>query len=88
MPKVTLHTCSYTFLKTKGHSCWRVRQALDEQGIEYTIVKHGFVPGKRPEIVALSDQKQLPVIEFEDGSAYRAESVDMAARVRAGELFS
>lgn len=88
MPNVKLHSCSYTFLHTKGHSCWRVRQALDEQGIPYELVKHGFIPGKRPDIVALTDQKKLPVIEFEDGSAYRAESVDMAARVRAGELFS
>ena len=35
----------------------------------------------------LSGQKWLPVIEFEDGSAYRAESDEMAARVRAGSLF-
>jgi hypothetical protein len=27
------------------------------------------------------------VIEFEDGSAYRAESKDMAERIRAGRLF-
>jgi hypothetical protein len=29
----------------------------------------------------------LPVIEFDDGSTYRAESADMASRVRAGRLF-
>jgi hypothetical protein len=29
----------------------------------------------------------LPVIEFDDGTTYRAESADMAARVRAGQLF-
>jgi hypothetical protein len=28
------------------------------------------------------------VIEFEDGTAYRAESGEMAERIRAGELFS
>jgi hypothetical protein len=27
------------------------------------------------------------VIEFEDGSTYRAESKDMAARIRDGKLF-
>lgn len=88
MPKVKLHRCSYSFLHTDLDACWRVQRALDEQGIEYEVVKHGYTKGKRPEIVALSDQKQLPVIEFEDGTAYRAKSKDMAARVRAGELFS
>jgi hypothetical protein len=29
----------------------------------------------------------LPVVEFEDGSAYRAESKDMAAEINAGKLF-
>jgi hypothetical protein len=29
----------------------------------------------------------VPVIEFDDGSAYRAESQDMAAEIRAGRLF-
>jgi hypothetical protein len=29
----------------------------------------------------------LPVIEFEDGSAYRAESKEMAATIDAGKLF-
>jgi hypothetical protein len=28
----------------------------------------------------------LPVIEFEDGSAYREESADMAAAIRSGQL--
>ena len=41
----------------------------------------------RPRVRALSGQKWLPVIEFEDGRAYRAESDEMAARVRAGQLF-
>jgi hypothetical protein len=35
----------------------------------------------------MSGQHMLPVIEFEDGSAYRAESKDMAATIRAGKLF-
>ena len=86
MDKVKLHRCSYTFLHTDLDACWKVQRALDEQGIEYEVVKHGYGKGKRPDIVALSGQKLLPVIEFADGSAYRAESSDMAARVRAGEL--
>lgn len=84
--KVILHRCSWTFLHTDLDACWRVQKALDEQGIEYEVVKHGFGKGKRPEIVALSGQKLLPVLELPDGSAYRAESKDMAAKVRAGDL--
>ncbi|HEX4034359.1 MAG TPA: glutathione S-transferase N-terminal domain-containing protein [Solirubrobacteraceae bacterium] len=83
---IKLHRCSWTFLHTNLDACWRVQRALDEQGIEYEVVKHGFGKGSRPEVERLSGQKWLPVIEFEDGSAYRAESADMAARVRAGRL--
>ncbi|HMJ37218.1 MAG TPA: glutathione S-transferase N-terminal domain-containing protein [Baekduia sp.] len=86
MAKVKLHRCSYTFLHTDLDACWKVQRALDEQGIEYEVVKHGFGKGKRPDVVELSGQKYLPVIELEDGTVYRAESNDMAARVRAGEL--
>ena len=88
MPKVKLHRCSYTFLHNDLDFCWRVPKALDEQGIEYEVVKHGFGKGKRPDVVALSGQKYLPVIEFEDGTAYREEKTDdMVKRVKAGELF-
>ncbi|MGH2852467.1 MAG: glutathione S-transferase N-terminal domain-containing protein [Solirubrobacteraceae bacterium] len=85
---VKLHRCSWTFLHTDLDACWRVQRALDEQGIEYEIVKHGFGKGQRPRLRELSGQRLLPVIELEDGSAYRAESAEMAARVRAGELFT
>lgn len=86
MADIKLHRCSWTFLHTDLDACWKVQRALDEQGIAYDVVKHGFGKGKRPEIVALSGQKLLPVIELPDGTAYRAESDDMAARVRAGDL--
>jgi glutathione S-transferase len=86
MSKVKLHRCSWTFLHTDLDACWKVERALKEQGIEYEVVKHGYGKGKRPEIVALSGQKLLPVLELPDGTAYRAESDDMAARVRAGEI--
>jgi glutathione S-transferase len=85
MPPIKLHRCSYTFLHTDLDACWKVQRALDEQGIEYEVVKHGYLKGKRPEIVALSGQKLLPVIELPDGTAYREESGAMAARVRSGE---
>jgi glutathione S-transferase len=88
MATVKLHRCSWTFLHTELDACWKVQKALDEQGIDYEVVKHGFGKGKRPEVVALSGQKLLPVIELPDGTAYRQESSDMAARVRAGELLT
>ena len=75
-------------MHTDLDACWRVQKALDEQRIPYEIVKHGYGKGRRAEVVSLSGQKWLPVVEFEDGSAYRAQSDEMAARVRAGRLFS
>jgi hypothetical protein len=63
-----------------------VQKALDEQGIEYELVKGPLRPSKRVELQRLSGQKLYPVIEFENGSTYRAESKDMAATIRAGKL--
>ena len=88
MPKVKLHRCPFTFLHTEHDACFKVQKALDEQGIEYEVVKEPVLRPRRKAVVALSGQPLLPVIEFEDGSAYRAESSDMAATVRAGELFA
>lgn len=88
MAKVTLHRCSWTFLHTDIDACWKVQRALDEQGIAYDVVKHGYGKGKRPRVEQLSGQSKLPVLELEDGSPYRAESDDMAARVRSGDLSS
>jgi glutathione S-transferase len=87
MASVKLHRCSWTFLHTDLDACWKVQRALDEQGVDYEIVKQGYNKGRRPQVQALSGQRLLPVIEFEDGSVYRAESDEMAARVRAGHLF-
>lgn len=89
MAKVKLHRCPLTFLHTDMDACWKVQRALDEQGVDYEIVKAPLYPrGRRSEIREKTGQVLLPVIEFEDGTTYRAESDDMAARVRAGELFS
>lgn len=85
---VKLHRCSAMFVKIGAHPCWKVQKALDEQGIEYEIVKGPLRPGKRDELEQLSKQNKYPVIEFEDGSVYREESKQMAERIRAGELFS
>jgi hypothetical protein len=86
MPTLKLHRCSWTFLHTDLDACWKVQRALDEQGIEYEIVKHGYRKGPRPELRELSGQRLLPVLELADGTVYREESDAMAARVRSGEL--
>ena len=84
---VKLHRCSLMFVKIDAHPCWRVQKALDEQGIEYEVVKGPLLPGKRDDLKSLSGQNKYPTIEFEDGSVYRDESAAMAERIRAGELF-
>jgi glutathione S-transferase len=84
---VKLHRCSTMWVKIDAHPCWRVQKALDEQGIEYEVVKGPLRPGKRDELEQLSGQRKYPAIEFEDGRVYRAESTDMAARIRDGKLF-
>jgi glutaredoxin len=84
---IKLHRCSSTWVKINAHPCWKVQKALDEQGIEYEVVKGPLRGGKRDDLEQLSGQRKYPVIEFEDGRVYREESKDMAARIRAGELF-
>lgn len=84
---VKLHRCSSMWVKIDAHPCWKVQKALDEQGIEYEVVKGPLRGGKRDDLERLSGQRKYPVVEFEDGSVYREESKDMAARIRAGELF-
>jgi hypothetical protein len=64
-----------------------VQKALDEQGIDYEVVKGPVRPGKRVDLQRLSGQGLYPVIEFENGSIYREESKDMAATIRAGKLY-
>ena len=81
-----LHRCSSLWIKMGGHPCWRVQKALDEQGIEYEIVKGPLFRSKRDELQQLSGQRQYPVIQFEDGKVYREESKAMAGRIRAGKL--
>jgi len=78
-----------TFVHSGIDHCYPVQKALDDQGIDYEIVKEPVLPrSRRKEVERLSGQRLLPVIEFEDGSAYREESADMAATIRAGLLDS
>ena len=83
---VKLHRCSTMWVKIDGHPCWRVQKALDEQGVEYEVVRHTWAPWGREDIERISGQKKYPVIEFEDGTVYRDESKEMAARIRSGNL--
>jgi hypothetical protein len=61
---VKLHRCPTTW---KVGPCWRVQKALDEQGIDYEVVKGPVRPAKRAGLQRLSGQKLYPVIEFENG---------------------
>jgi hypothetical protein len=84
---VKLHRCSMMWVKIGAHPCWCVQKALDQAGVEYEVVKGPISRSKRDRIAALSGQNLYPVIEFEDGSAYRQGSKEMAERIRAGKLF-
>ena len=83
---VKLYRCSNMWVKIGGHPCWKVQSALDEQGIEYEVVKGPWMRGKRDETEKISGQRSYPVIQFEDGSVYREESKQMAETIRAGKL--
>jgi glutathione S-transferase len=84
---IKLHRCPSTWAKLSGHPCWKVQKALDEQGIEYQLVNGPLRRSKRDELERISDQRRYPVIEFDNGTTYRAESAEMAARIKAGKLF-
>jgi len=83
---VKLHRCSNIWVKLQGHPCWRAQSALDQAGVPYEIVKGPLMRGRRTDLERLSGQRAYPVIEFEDGSIYRAESTEMAAEIAAGRL--
>ena len=84
---IKLHRCPNEWVKLSGHPCWKVQRALDEAKIEYELVKGPLRKSKRDALERLSGQRKYPVIEFEDGSAYRDESKEMAERILAGGLF-
>ncbi len=83
---IKLHRCSGMWVKISAHPCWKVQKALDEMGVDYEVVPGPQRRGKRDELERLSGQRLYPVIEFEDGSIYREQSKQMAARIRAGQL--
>jgi glutathione S-transferase len=88
MAKVKLHRCSYTFLHVNADACWRLQKALDEQGVDYEIVTHGYGKSERSraDVIELSGQKYLPVLELADGMTYREETDEMISKLRSGAL--
>ena len=86
MAPVKLHRCPNMFVKLDAHPCWKVQKALDEQGIDYEVVKGPLRRGKRDELERLSGQRRYPVIELPDGEVYRADSKEMAERISSGKL--
>jgi glutaredoxin len=83
---IKLHRCPNMWVKISGHPCWKVQKALDEEGIQYEVVKGPLRRSRRDALEKLSGQRQYPVIELDDGTVYREESNGMAARIRRGEL--
>ena len=81
---VKLHRCGGTGSRARirAGKC----NALEESGTEYEVVTGPLRRGRRDGIQALTGQRLYPAIEFEDGSAYREQSKDMVATVRAGKL--
>jgi len=88
MAKVKLHRCSYTFLHVDADACWRMEKALKEQGVAYEVVKHGWGKSEksRSEVVEMSGQKYVPVLELGDGTVFREETDDMIAKLESGDL--
>jgi hypothetical protein len=82
-----LHRCPLMFAKLKGHPCWTVQKALDDQGIDYEVVR-GPWPSKKKRSAVLggTGQALYPAIEFEDGTWYREESKEMVRTIREGRL--
>jgi glutathione S-transferase len=82
---IKLHRCRNLWIKGP-HPCWRVQKALDEAGIEYEVVQHPALRGRRKEYIERSGQKLLPALELEDGTLIREESKDLVERIRSGNL--
>jgi glutathione S-transferase len=83
---VRLHRCPLMFIRTRGHGCLNVQRALEDASIEHEVVKVPLRRSHRAEVIALTGQQLVPVIQWPDGTAYRAESADMVASIRSGDL--
>ena len=83
---IKLHRCRTQWAKVGGHPCWKVEKALIDMGIDYERVPGPIRRSKRDAMVAGTGQRLYPAIQFEDGTWYREQSKDMAARIREGKL--
>lgn len=83
---IKLHRCGNLWFKVGAHPCWKVQNALDEQGVEYEVVPGPLSRGKRTLVEQGTGQRMYPAIQFEDGTWYREQSKDMAETIRAGRL--
>jgi glutathione S-transferase len=81
---IKLHRCSGTAIKGR-HPCWVAQKALDDAGIRYELVKHSPFRPLRNDVKAMTGQKKVPFVEFEDGTFLR-ESKAIAERAAAGTL--
>ena len=86
--KVILHRCSHTWIRSEFDACRIVQNALDEADVPYEIVKTNFLRRRRSDVIRLSGQKLVPMIEFADGSAYRAESMVMGKVIKRKQLYN
>jgi hypothetical protein len=87
---VRLFRCSGQWVKIGKHPCWRVEKALIDLGIEYERVPGPAMPWQRKqrtELIEKTGDSKYPAIEFENGSVYREESIDMEKTIRDGRLF-
>ena len=84
---IKLYRCPLGFIKTNGHGCWQAQKALDEAGIDYELVKVPLRRSKREEVIRLTGQEIVPVIQFDDGTVLREEGKVLAERIRSGKLF-
>ena len=84
---VKLHRCPNIWAKAKGHPCWKVQKALDDQGIDYEVAP-GPWPRRKNRVVVREGTGQVlyPAIEFENGAWYREQSSKMERTIREGRL--
>ena len=82
-----LHRCPHTWANFGKHPCWVVQKALDEEGVQYEVVKEPWpIRSRRTAVIEGTGQSGVPAIELEDGTWYREESGDMAKAIRAGKF--
>jgi hypothetical protein len=83
---IKLHRCSSQWAKIKAHPCWKVEKALQDAGVEYERAPGPRKKDEREAVISGTGQKLYPAIQYEDGTWYREQSKDMAARIRDGRL--